>query len=334
MNLHVLALVAITHVYADDLTVEPTSFTTDEDIPQFPHLMMMMAGGNDPRVTTVKVPEFRVLLGRRYALFAAAAYCLRKATLGNWSCPQHHLRGLAGQVRVEAVFEPFRTAARGYIALSPSPSSDLSEDPTLELIVAFRGTLKLQNALNDLNLLPGKYPEHVGMVHSGFYATANSVFSSHVLPVVMRLLKQHNRKIGKIIVTGHSLGGAVAILTAKRLLTALPNPPAIECWTFGEPRVGDKDFSLDVSTSLGLTVYRIMRVADWVPEVPMEAFGYRHHGNNVWYVDKETWECVSPQDPSIAWSLGPTGGVLRNPVRHLKIWDVVFGPWCFIPSIY
>ena len=63
-----------------------------------------------------------------------------------------------------------------------------------------------------------------------------------------------------VFVTGHSLGGALALLTTRFLL-----PDATgACYTFGAPRVGDYEFFRRVKTP----VYRIVNSSDVVPRVP------------------------------------------------------------------
>ncbi len=73
-------------------------------------------------------------------------------------------------------------------------------------------------------------------VHEGFWLAADSVYD-FVLPIV----EDADARGKDIWLTGHSLGGATAMLTAARLHYA----DGIEVFgleTFGAPRVGDADF--------------------------------------------------------------------------------------------
>jgi hypothetical protein len=66
-----------------------------------------------------------------------------------------------------------------------------------------------------------------------------------------------------LFITGHSMGGALAVLTAWRLAT-LGRPP-VATYTFGAPRVGDTTFC----SGYALPTYRIVNRLDIVPEVPL-----------------------------------------------------------------
>ena len=50
----------------------------------------------------------------------------------------------------------------------------------------------------------------------------------------------------RISVTGHSLGGAQATLIASHLLfDGVVSPSKLDLYTFGAPRVGDRDFAYE-----------------------------------------------------------------------------------------
>ena len=73
-----------------------------------------------------------------------------------------------------------------------------------------------------------------------------------------------------IFVTGHSLGGALATLGAAYL----SGWGLAACYTFGAPRVGNKEFS----SSLQTPIYRVVNPLDTVPHIPTPLRGYRHAG--------------------------------------------------------
>ena len=64
-----------------------------------------------------------------------------------------------------------------------------------------------------------------------------------------------------LYVTGHSLGGAVATVAAKKL--AHPGGIAA-CYSFGAPRVGDDDWIAEIRTP----IYRLVNSADCVTMLP------------------------------------------------------------------
>jgi hypothetical protein len=93
-------------------------------------------------------------------------------------------------------------------------------------ILCFRGSANVMNWIRDFSAIPVLHNGR--LVHSGFVVAFAQLFDE-VLPQV----KQKN-----IVMTGHSLGAAIAVLFAEYL-----GCPAV---TFGCPRVWVKGFSLPV----------------------------------------------------------------------------------------
>jgi hypothetical protein len=67
-----------------------------------------------------------------------------------------------------------------------------------------------------------------------------------------------------LLLTGHSYGGAVAMLTAVRLQDADPNR-AVRVITFGAPKIGDAATALHVST---VPSVHLVNRGDFVPDLP------------------------------------------------------------------
>jgi predicted lipase len=63
--------------------------------------------------------------------------------------------------------------------------------------------------------------------------------------------------------TGHSLGGALATLTVASFAAY---DGMLRVITFGQPRVGDIEFSSDLSVMLD--VYRVVNYLDMIPHLP------------------------------------------------------------------
>ena len=84
-----------------------------------------------------------------------------------------------------------------------------------------------------------------------------------------------------VMVTGHSLGGALAVLFAQRLETMGRDVTAV--YTYGAPRPGRRDFSEPYNNSdLGARTFRCVHGDDIVPTVaPSEPLGFRHVGRFV-----------------------------------------------------
>lgn len=110
-----------------------------------------------------------------------------------------------------------------------------------EIVIAFKGTDSFNDVLTDLTAVQIPFPPEYGggKVHLGFYDSLNSIYSDLLRKV--RDLSSTNAKL-PIFVTGHSKGGALAILMARMILTDInPSAPIYVC-TFAAPRVGDATF--------------------------------------------------------------------------------------------
>jgi hypothetical protein len=71
--------------------------------------------------------------------------------------------------------------------------------------------------------------------------------------------------------TGHSLGAALALLTAMDLKN---NGIPTLVYNFGQPRVGDAKFASCVASKV--PTERVTHLKDTVPHVPYESWGYLH----------------------------------------------------------
>ena len=83
------------------------------------------------------------------------------------------------------------------------------------IVIAFRGSVDFKNWLYNLDTISTSYPGCSGCsVHSGFYNAYKGV-SSLVRAEVDRLLPLYST--AKLYITGHSLGGAMAIHCALQI---------------------------------------------------------------------------------------------------------------------
>lgn len=135
---------------------------------------------------------------------------------------------------------------------------------TEEFLIAFRGTEpdEFSDIKADLNALPDR-GQSGGWVHNGFQEEVNKIWP-YILPLLV------NAEGKKMLITGHSLGGAMATIAASRLkdqCTAL--------YTYGSPRVGTRSFI----KSFNVPHYRHVNNNDIVTKVPFAFLGYKHHGN-------------------------------------------------------
>ena len=103
-------------------------------------------------------------------------------------------------------------------------------------------------------------------MHLGFAHAADAVY-----PTVRTLLTSLGRGL-PILVTGHSLGGAMATLVAHRL--AAEGFPVRAVYTYGSPRPGDRNFR----DAYRVPNYRFVNDNDLVPHLPLR-WCYRHVGH-------------------------------------------------------
>ncbi|MFO7857455.1 MAG: lipase family protein [Ectothiorhodospiraceae bacterium] len=119
-------------------------------------------------------------------------------------------------------------------------------------VLAFRGT---ETDFEDIRTdLQARFYRTDGVrIHSGFYK-AYSAVAAQVEAAVTECAED------RLYVTGHSLGGALAVVAARQL----ESDGLAACYTFGSPRVGDLDFGDGLRTP----VYRLVNAADLVPRLP------------------------------------------------------------------
>lgn len=129
---------------------------------------------------------------------------------------------------------------------------------TDKTIVACSGTEDLGDWLINFAFLFNK-----DMVHRGFFGNAH-----RLLPLVLSKVDINQ----PLIFTGHSLGGATAVVLGAIMKEWGYNVQ--EIITFGCPRVGNKEFS-DYYVSLSISTTHYVNGSDIVPVTPPWLLGFR-----------------------------------------------------------
>lgn len=111
------------------------------------------------------------------------------------------------------------------------------------------------------------------------------MFSEQYSSVQATVLKQiqnlHSIFRGaNIIITGHGLGGSLAMLAAAE--TAKIYGVVYAVYTFGSCRVGNIKFA-DYYDKLVPNTFRVINYADLLPHLPIQAAGYQHSSYEKWY---------------------------------------------------
>ena len=168
--------------------------------------------------------------------------------------------------------------------------ANITLDPDGNLIIAFKGSSAPEDFLQDakfaMSLFNRADIDHdpVVKVHTGFLEDFNAIKDAVIGQV--RSYYTGSRPVPGVFITGHSLGGALAILCA------------LECWrqalpvsavyTFGQPRVGNAAFAalfdrtrMINAASLRDITFRVVNQNDIVPRTPGLLLGYRHCGTEL-----------------------------------------------------
>ena len=110
------------------------------------------------------------------------------------------------------------------------------------LLAAFRGTESLPDWLTNLQTVRDPGPWRNTRVHEGF----QDAFHAAALRIGETIGRERGDR--QVWLTGHSLGGALAVLLAATLLESAI--PVTGLYTFGAPRVGNNAFASHVDAGL------------------------------------------------------------------------------------
>lgn len=141
------------------------------------------------------------------------------------------------------------------------------------IYVVFRGTSSLLNWMSDFEVKQTKYlsyPECDCNIHYGFYRATMNLKNETIryISQLKTLYSSYN-----IIITGHSLGAAIAQVLSMELLKEGYN---LELYNYGQPRVGDNKYALFVNNKIK-NYWRFTHNKDIVPHLPpIEGFKYYH----------------------------------------------------------
>ncbi|WP_204138415.1 lipase family protein [Halomicronema sp. CCY15110] len=136
-------------------------------------------------------------------------------------------------------------------------------------LLMFRGTQRRFEVLGDLLTLQTPYTrpdteEILGRVHFGFYSLYFKQLADTVREAVQGL-----DPTKPLVISGHSLGGALANLAAMDLAIQIPEwQPNLRLYTYGTPRVGDRPF-VETHSRMVPNHYRVINLADMVPMTPL-----------------------------------------------------------------
>lgn len=161
-------------------------------------------------------------------------------------------------------------------------------------VIAFRGTDAFSQLFRELvnyTLVP--HPDLPGALVNGFFLNAAQSLDQYVRKGLQEL--RETCSDCSLWFTGHSLGGAMAIMMAHHIMLKaadLVQNRTIVAYTFGQPRVGNSVHANSVNELLP-RFFRVVNAADVVPHVPAcdtdskgckeSSTGYYHAGTEMWF---------------------------------------------------
>ncbi|KAJ8762057.1 hypothetical protein K2173_006659 [Erythroxylum novogranatense] len=164
----------------------------------------------------------------------------------------------------------------GYVAVSNDEESQ--RIGRRDIVVVWRGTVAPTEWLLDLRTKLEVLDDTKAMVQQGFLTIYKSKdeltrynklsASEQVMQEVTRLVNSYKGRGEKVSLTttGHSLGGALAVLSAYEAAQSFPGL-FVSVISFGAPRVGNIDFKEKLNES-GVKTLRVVVKQDVVPKLP------------------------------------------------------------------
>ncbi|KAJ7575605.1 alpha/beta-hydrolase [Mycena floridula] len=212
----------------------------------------------------------------RPAQFSRVAYC-SSAAVTSWNCGAP-CDSLGSNVKVLQAGGDDGLVPMYFIAHDPDTST---------VVVAHQGTepeniLSVLNdaefILTDLNTTRFTSADGLGIkVHSGFQDTFERT-ADGLLSGVQNAIASTGAS--KVLVTGHSLGAAIATLDAMMLKQALSPSVDITTTVFGLPRVGNQAWA-DFVDAGAVSLTRVTNQNDPVPTVPPRFLEFQHPAGEI-----------------------------------------------------
>jgi triacylglycerol lipase len=270
-----------------------TSLKPDETRSAAPAVVVVGTDG----ANTVSAPEAGS--GDRTAA-PAIAFAKPKGTLPdelNWYAPTFARVSAFAYDRSGAL--PADLGAAGYTAgarfnHAATGTQGLILEHADHRVLAFRGTepSEFVDIQTDLKKALVAFPKDLldagdVRVHQGFVEALAGVW-----PAVIDALRAGDPS-RPLVITGHSLGGGLAVLAAYALSRQEAPFNVRGVYTYGQPRAGDGAFAESYDRLLRLRHWRVVNNRDVVPRLAPRSMGYAHTGR-VLYLDANGRPSIDP----------------------------------------
>ncbi|KAG9230053.1 Alpha/Beta hydrolase protein [Amylocarpus encephaloides] len=264
----------------------------------------------------------------RFSQWAGAAYCFDNVngqgkklscTAGGGFCPLVQ----DASTSITKSFEAGASKTRGFVAV---------DDTNKLIVVSFQGTSLLDenpaDIITDLTLnrvktnFCGTANTKDGCeIHEGFFKAANDA-QVVVKPAVAAALAFHPGY--KVVATGHSLGGAVAALTATLLRNS---GTVVDLYTYGQPHIGTTDISNYIQSqapALGSN-NRVTHFNDIVPKLPFHNPGNWGHYYPEYFINIDAGAQTAANIQTINGNVFSTAGNEGTSSHLGPIGDIIVG---------
>jgi len=149
------------------------------------------------------------------------------------------------------------------------------------IIFVFRGSEKFQDWLSNFKFYKEDFIQ--GNVHKGFndeFQAFKKIIEKENLIQLKKHIPHINKitKNTKILLTGHSKGGAIATLVGCYLIELGIKKDNLEVYTFGSPPIGNKEFVEKYKNKLN--IFRVINKLDPVPLIS-QLIDLKHLGKKI-----------------------------------------------------
>lgn len=245
-----------------------------------------------------------------------AAYC-SKTNIEQWKVSTTST--LFPRAQDITVFTNSTGDNQGYSAYSPTKNL---------IFLAIRGSSNIENWMENLDVLKTTYPYCSGCeVHTGFYLAYHDI-KAKMMSSMVNLYQKHPS--AKILITGHSLGAAIATLAFVDLYSQFGKIDYF--YTFGSPRVGNENFANYLNKGFGdVFKARVTHYKDPVPRLPFQNMGFLHIDREVFYNEASSQYIlcnVGGEDPSCANQFPIVGLSVPDHLDYLAISQSSFKQNC------
>ena len=136
-----------------------------------------------------------------------------------------------------------------------------------EINIVFRGSMYLDEWINNLIIEEKKIPYNNFTIHSGILQLyTNNKINDHILYILKNLFEYFPKY--KKIFGGHSKGNTLCFLTIIELLFKLDNNDNFEIVCFGNPQILNKDIADFLHKDSRLKIYNVINENDIISYLP------------------------------------------------------------------